>query len=57
MYKIKEYVTRLKSLDELQVSWRHLNEFDLLIKLGEVPTYHNEFCIVAARIEIDSKRL
>ena len=57
MYKIKEYITRLKSLDKLQISWRHLNEFDLLVKLGEVPTYHNEYCIVSARIEIDLKRL
>jgi len=56
LYKIKEYVMRLKGLDEKQISWRHLNEFDLLVKLGEVPTYHNEFCIIAAEIEVNMKR-
>jgi len=56
MYKIKEYTMRLMSLDEKQIPWRHLNEFNLLVKLGEVPTYHNEFCIIAATIQINMER-
>ena len=57
MYKIAEYIMRLESLDERELPWRHLNEFDLLVKLGEVPTYHNEFCMISARIEINLKRI
>jgi hypothetical protein len=56
MYKIEEYIMRLKSLDKKQIPWRHLNGFDLLVKLGEVPSDHNEFCIVSASIKVNIER-